>query len=118
MPLPHQAVYGASKAYVLSFSEALREELRGSGVSVTVLCPGITLTDFYARGGMNVSKVPSFMTMDAETVARVGYRGLMKNKRVVIPGLVNKMYALFERSCPNGLLTRIGNRATAGYKQD
>jgi short-subunit dehydrogenase len=112
MPAPHQAVYGASKAYVLSFSEALAEELRGSGVSVTALCPGITLTDLHARAGMSMSKMPGFMKMEAEPVARAGYRGLMKNRRVVIPGLVNKMSGLLLRVSPRSSLTRIYKRVS------
>ena len=91
---PQWAVYFASKAYVLSFSKALAVELRGSGVSITALCPGATATGFLDTAGLDNTLVYRFLCMDAASVARIGYRGIMKGKTVVIPGLVNKLLAL------------------------
>ena len=79
------AVYYASKAYVLSFSQALGEEVRGSGVSVSCLCPGSTTSNFQERASMQESKLMSGTMMDERTVAVVGYRGLMRRQPVIIP---------------------------------
>ena len=94
-PGPMMAVYYATKAYVLSFSEALANELKGTGVTSTCLCPGPTSTGFNARaklgnGGMLSKKS---VMMEAAAVARRGYDGMMKGRRLVIPGLLNKMLA-------------------------
>ncbi len=106
-PGPLMAVYYATKAFVLSFSEALANELRGTGVSVTALCPGPTQSGFQQRSGMQRSRLMSGKIMDAETVAKIGYRGLMKNKTVVIPGLKNKLLALAVRFVPRNVVTRV-----------
>src|SRR5439155_4547638 len=90
MPGPGMAVYYASKAYVLSFSEALHRELKPKGVRVTVLCPGPVPTEFQARAGMSDEAFPRLLTRSAEQVARDGYRGLMQGRRGVIPGAVNR----------------------------
>ena len=110
-PGPLMAVYYASKAYVLSFSEALREELRGTGVGVTALCPGITRTGFQARAGMEDSKLVQRGMMDSATVARAAYRGLQKNQAIVIPGLANRLQTLAPRVLPRGLAPGIIRRA-------
>lgn len=91
MPGPYMAVYYASKAYVLSLSEALASELKGSGVSVSVLCPGPTKTDFQSKANMKKSDFVKFSVMDATTVALLGYRGMLKGKRIIIPGAINKL---------------------------
>ncbi len=107
-PGPLMAVYYATKAYVLSFSEAIANELQGSGVTVTALCPGPTESGFQARANMEQSKLVSGQRiMDAETVALIGYRGLMKNKTVVIPGLKNKLLVLTVRFTPRNIVTQI-----------
>ncbi|MGB7444804.1 MAG: SDR family oxidoreductase, partial [Coleofasciculaceae cyanobacterium] len=94
-PGPLMAVYYATKAYVLSLSESLANELQNSGVTVTALCPGPTESGFQARANMEESKLVSGQQiMDAQTVAQIGYRSLMSNKTVVIPGLKNKLLAL------------------------
>lgn len=90
-PVPLMAVYGGTKAYVLSFSEALTGELRGSGVTVTALCPGVTITGFQARSGVGSARMVRLGSMTAEQVAKVGYQALMRGKRVVVPGLFNKI---------------------------
>jgi uncharacterized protein len=106
-PGPLMAVYYATKAYVLSFSEALANELHGTGVSVTALCPGPTASGFQKKANMEDSKLFSGKIMDAQTVARSGYRGLMTNKTVVIPGLRNKILVEGERFAPRKMVTRI-----------
>jgi hypothetical protein len=108
-PGPLMAVYYATKAYVLSFSEALGEELRGSGVTVTALCPGPTATGFQARAEMQDSGLFTgpLKVMDAAAVARAGYEGFRKGKRIVIPGLINKLGVQSVRVSPRALATRL-----------
>jgi short-subunit dehydrogenase len=105
-------VYYATKAYVLSFSEALANELQGSGVTVTCLCPGPTRTDFMARAKMGDPAVlaRSSVMMDPDDVARKGLDGLLKGKRLVIPGLLNKVLAHSTRLSPRGLNARVVRR--------
>jgi uncharacterized protein len=109
-PGPLMAVYYASKAYVLSFTEAIAEELRGTGVTVTALCPGPTRTEFGSRAGFGTSKLFQRGEMDAETVAREGYRGLISGRRVVIPGLSNRLLVGSVRFFPRGLIAKIMKR--------
>lgn len=107
-PGPLMAVYCASKAYVLSFSEALANELQGSGIAVTALCPGPTASGFQKRADMEKSKLVSNQKiMDAETVAQVGYRGLMQGQTVVIPGWKNQLLAASVRFMPRNAVTNI-----------
>ncbi len=107
IPSPLNAVYSATKAYVLSFSEAIAEELQGSGITVTALCPGATRTEFHKRAGAENIRLLEFGMMDAETVARIGYHAMMAGKRVVIPGLYNQMQILFARFLPSRIVTKI-----------
>jgi len=107
-PGPLMAVYCASKAYVLSFSEALYSELAGSGVTVTTVCPGATRTGFDATA--NAGKIRLFQgrgVMDAETVARLAVRGLLAGRRLVIPGLTNRLLAHSVGVMPRGLVLRV-----------
>src|SRR2546427_504294 len=106
-PGPRMAVYYASKSYVLSFSEALANELAGTGVTVTTLCPGPTYTGFGKRAGIDGANVFRAGVMSAEAVADAGYRGLMKGKGLVIPGLRNKLLAASVRFSPRKLVTAI-----------
>ncbi|MBD2500981.1 SDR family NAD(P)-dependent oxidoreductase [Anabaena azotica] len=107
-PGPLMAVYFATKAYILSFSEALANELENTGVTVTVLCPGTTQSAFHERTGMADSKLlKSKRMMNAATVAQIGYRGLMEGKTIVIPGLINKLMAKSVRFIPRNLVTKI-----------
>jgi short-subunit dehydrogenase len=107
-PGPEMAMYYASKAFVLSFSEALSEEVRGTGVSVTTLCPGPTNTNFQQRAKMaNTQLFRKMSVMDSKTVAAIGYRGLMKGKRVIIPGIVNKIGVWSTRFVSHAMLMKV-----------
>jgi short-subunit dehydrogenase len=108
-PGPFTNVYYATKAFVFSFSVALAEELAGSGITVTTLCPGFTKTEFHERAGMQRSS-RSFPMMSAQEVARIGYLGLMSGKRVVIPGWRNKITAAVSRRLPVSLTAKIVRR--------
>ena len=110
LPGPLMAVYYASKAYVLSFSEALANEMHGTGVTVTALCPGPTRTGFQKRGAMEDSRLVKGQIADARSVALAGYRGLMAGKTIVIPGLTNKLVPWIERLSPRGVVTRVVRR--------
>ena len=88
-------------------SEALADELHGTGVSVTALCPGPTASGFQKKATMEASKLFNGKIMDAQTVARIGYRGLMTNKTVVIPGLRNKIPVETVRFAPRKMVTRV-----------
>jgi short-subunit dehydrogenase len=109
-PGPLMAVYYATKAYVLSFSEALANEVAGTGVTVTALCPGPTETGFASRAGSEQSRLFKGPTMDARTVAEIGYAGLMAGKPVVIPGLRNRILAFSVRLAPRRVVTQISRR--------
>ena len=107
MPGPLMAVYYASKAYVLSFSEAIANELKDTGVSVTTLCPGPTESDFQSRAKMEDSKLVQGGLMDARAVAVEGYEALMKEQTVVVPGVTNKLSIVLPRFLPRKLVTNI-----------
>ncbi len=107
-PGPLMAVYYASKAYVLSFSEAIANELEGTGVSVTALCPGPTASGFQERAAMEDSKLVSGQKiMDAATVAKIGYQALFANQTVVVPGIKNKILSETVRFTPRKLVTKL-----------
>ena len=113
LPGPGMAVYYATKAYVLSFSEALHSEFKRRGVRVTVLCPGPVPTEFAARAGIGEGLAPGILTQSAEYVAEQGYRGLVQGRRVVVPGLVNKLVIALVGIVPRGiLLAAVGRRQT------
>jgi len=110
-PGPTMAVYYATKAYVISFSEALADELRGTGVSVTCLCPGVTDTNFQKRAGTEDSNLfRRQRPMDAATVARDGFRGLLNGKPLVISGLRNWLLAESLRVTPRRLVTAVSRK--------
>jgi hypothetical protein len=106
-PGPAMAVYHATKAYVLSFGEALHAELKRKGVRVTTLCPGPVETAFMARAGVRVGDYPRSLVLGAERVARDGYRAFMRGRRIVVSGFVNKAALLLPRLLPRRLLTRL-----------
>ncbi|TXS91900.1 SDR family oxidoreductase [Parahaliea maris] len=108
-PMPRLAVYAASKAYVLSLSESLAEELRGTGVTVSALCPGVTATNMVSKaqqksGGLNF---PRFLIGEVEMVAREGYSACMKGEAICVPGLSNLAAAMAGRVTPKWLVRRI-----------
>jgi uncharacterized protein len=107
LPGPGMAVYYASKAYVLSFSEALHRELAGQGIRVTALCPGPVPTEFQARSGLHLDPAARILELSAERVAQIGYDALMRGKRVVVAGLGNKIAVSLMRFVPNALLLRL-----------
>lgn len=108
-PGPVMAVYYASKAYVLSFSEALAAELSGTGVSVTALCPGPTESEFQKAAGINGQNLlfNQMTVMKARKVAETGYSGLLKGKRIIIPGFLNRLLPFFVRLSPRSLVTTV-----------
>lgn len=111
LPGPLMALYYATKAFVLSFSQAIGNELQGTGVTVTALCPGPTATGFQARTKLEKTRLMKRMKMmDAHTVAEAGYRGLMAAKPVVIPGLTNKLVANSVRFSPRSMVTAIARK--------
>jgi uncharacterized protein len=105
MPIPAQAVYAATKAFVRSFSEAVSAEVRGTGVTVTVLCPGPVATEFVEAGGFkNQSPGPSFVFSSAHAVARAGIEGAEKGRRVVVPGIGNRVQATLGQHSPHAIM--------------
>jgi len=112
LPGPGMAVYYATKAFVLSFSEALAEETAGSGVTVTTLCPGPVDTGFAARAGIEGSRLlRSPLKRTAAQVAAAGYRGALEGSRVVVPGLANKVMVEGLRLVPRTVAASIASRA-------
>lgn len=103
-PSPKMAVYSATKAFVLSFSEALANELKDSGVTVTTLCPGATDTDFFERAGAENTNAAQGDLADPKEVARDGYDALMKGETRVISGLTNKVQAMLSNIMPDSLV--------------
>jgi uncharacterized protein len=104
LPGPNMAVYYATKAYVLSFSEALHWELRARGVHVTVLCPGPVPTEFQARAGFAGNTNLDLLTQSADQVAEAGYRALQQGRRMVVPGLGNRLATAIMRFLPRRVL--------------
>ncbi|MGC2185224.1 MAG: SDR family oxidoreductase [Terriglobales bacterium] len=107
-PGPLMAVYYATKAYVISFSEALANELAGKGITVTCLCPGATETGFAGRAGNDQSRLfRKLRPMEAKTVARAGYQGLLQGSTIVIPGFRNWLVAESVRISPRKVVTAV-----------
>lgn len=110
-PGPCMSIYYATKAFVFSFSYALADELEGSGITVTTLCPGPTQTAFQKRAGrMHSKKSLRFWMMSAREVAAAGCEGLMKGKRIVIPGFLNKVGFIFAKILPVRIPTKMARR--------
>ncbi|MBA3723596.1 MAG: SDR family oxidoreductase [Candidatus Levybacteria bacterium] len=107
LPGPLMAVYYASKAYVLSFSEALAEEMRGTGVTVSALCPGPTDTGFVKRAHLERSKLFQGENMQASEVAEIAYNGLLAGRAVIIPGLQNKFLTSVIKFVPRTFVPKI-----------
>ena len=119
-PGPWMSNYFASKAYVLSLSEGLREELKGFGVKVSVLCPGPTRSAFFRNAQMKTGKLErSSLMMSCEEVALLAVRGLDKNRAIITPGWRNKLMAFWPRLTPRALVRRVVakiNRSSSGRK--
>lgn len=111
---PGMAVYYATKAYVLSFSEALHQELAPKGIRVTVLAPGPVSTGFQARSGMRLSGLLRRIEVPASTVARAGFDGLMAGKRLVVPGAANKLATFLPRFLPRAAMLRVADAQGRG----
>ena len=111
VPGPWMSVYYATKAFLLSFSQAIDYELKASGITVTTLCPGPTESEFKVRAGSQRSRLFEAFVMDAPRVARVGYDGMMKGKAVAIPGLRNKLIPIAARLAPRSLVAELSHRA-------
>lgn len=107
-PVPTNATYAATKAYVNSFGEALHEELRGTGVHVTTLCPGFTRTNFaeVADVERSASRIPDVLWQSADEVAAAGLAGVARNKAIVVPGIGNRVGATVSTWLPNRVLRR------------
>lgn len=112
--IPMQATYGATKAFVLSFSEALSEELRSTGVRVTCLCPGATNTDFFKRESFRGSKITKNSRMSSDDVARIGIEALRNGRPLVIAGLMNNLMVWSERFVPRRIVTKMARMIVAG----
>jgi hypothetical protein len=97
-PVPFQSVYGACKAFLLSFSSSLENELKGTGVHVTVFCPGSTQTEFRSRAGIGEKRKDSGMT--AQTAAHIAYVETLRGKHVVVPGFLNHLFVFFAQLLP------------------
>lgn len=106
-PCPFESLYAAAKAYILFFSEAIAEELAGSKVTVTVLCPGATRTQFARRSKTENTWLFRLGTMGADRVAEIGYRALMENRRYVVAGIHNKLTVFAMRFMPRSLVTKV-----------
>lgn len=111
LPGPNMAVYYATKAYVISLSEALAEEARGTGVTVTVLCPGATATGFQERAKVETTPLFRLPMAKASDVAKAGIDGMMRGIPVVVPGLTNKLVAIAPKITPRRLLVRVSGKA-------
>ena len=120
-PMPGQAGYAASKAFVVSYSQALRGELRGTGVTVTVLCPGPVETEFAVAAGFDPAEaeaaLPRFMWISADDVADAAVDGLERGRALVIPGAANRAAALAARLAPRSLLVPIIARQHPGLRE-
>lgn len=111
-PGPLHSIYFATKSYILHFSEALANELQGTGVSVTCLCPGPTETPFFKNSGVKRNRLIRLNMMDVSKVVKAGYKALKKGKVIAVPGLKNKLLAFLIRITPRNIVTRIARYAT------
>jgi len=106
-PNPISATYGATKAFVHSFTHAVREEARGTGVTVMLVCPGYTHTEFHDRAGLGPSDVPEWVWQSADTVVAAALRDLDRGRAVSIPGLLNQAAAVMSSAAPAGVTRRV-----------
>ncbi len=104
-PVPFQSVYSACKAFLLSFSSSIQNELKGTGVTVTVFCPGVTQTEFRSRAGIHERRKDSGMT--AEAAARIAYLETLRGRHIVVPGLVNRLFVFLAEILPAASVTTL-----------
>ena len=120
-PVPGQATYGAAKAFVLSYTEAMREELRGTGVTAATLCPGPVRTSFGEAAGISLEEaeksLPKFLWADADKVARTAIDGLASGKGVIVPGIPNRISSVIYQHIPRRLLLPLIARNHPGLKK-
>jgi short-subunit dehydrogenase len=107
IPCPYDAVYAATKAYILFVSKGINAELKGTGVSITTLCPGSTRTEFAKKAGIEKTLLFRLFVMTPEAVAKAGYKALLKGKASIIPGLYNKMQVLSSKILPSSLVNSL-----------
>jgi uncharacterized protein len=121
-PVPGQASYGAAKAFVLSYTQAMREELRGTGVTAATLCPGPVKTGFGEAAGIPDEEaeksLPKFMWEDADAVAKVAVDGLASGKAVIVPGMPNRIASVVNHLLPRRLLLPLVARNHPGLRKD
>ena len=112
-PMPSNATYAATKSFVLSLSEAVHEELRGTGVTLTAVCPGPVRTEFMENADLDTAaeKVPEFFWMSSEELAREAVGAAAKGKRAVVPGLINRAGAIAGQHSPRGVALRLARQA-------
>lgn len=103
IPSPSDAVYSATKAYIMSFSNALYGELKRTDIKITLLCPGATETEFAAKANIQDTMLFKYAVMKPEKVVEIAYPKLMKGKRLIIPGIYNKLLVFFSRVLPVGV---------------
>jgi short-subunit dehydrogenase len=106
-PFPYASIYGATKAFLNSFTEALHEELRGSGVGVQSLCPGLTHTEIFAKAGADVSALPAFLWMEPEEVVAASLLALERGTVVCVPGVGNRALTSLSQLVPRGVTRRV-----------
>jgi uncharacterized protein len=109
-PLPRQATYSASKAFVLTFTDALHEDLADTGVTATTLCPGPVKTEFLSTAGIDWEGLPDFIWSESAVVAEAGVQGLERGRRLVVPGVFNRAGALGGQHVPRGLLLKVAGK--------
>ena len=116
LPGPYMAAYYASKAFVVSFSMAVSEECRGTGVTVTAVCPGPTQTEFFVRAGINDAPLMSGQMMSAASVAQIGYKAMLSGRPLVVTGWTNKLLAQATRFAPRMLAAKVAANRNRGRK--
>jgi len=117
LPGPFMACYYASKAYVMSLSLALSHECKGSGVTVTCVCPGPTQTEFFTRAGISDAPIMSGQMMSAAAVARIGYHGMLHGRPLVVTGWSNKLLAQSTRLAPRMLAAAVAGQRNRGRQR-
>jgi uncharacterized protein len=118
-PIPSLATYAATKAYVLSFTESLSEEFKGTGVTITALCPGVAETNMFAgakAASSQLEKLPKFLVGDVGAVAREGFDACMRGDVICVPGAINQATIIAGRATPKWLLRKVSGAFVRGMK--